>query len=120
MQKKEIYPILGWLLKNEGSEVTNSLSAAGERNVRVEIEKLKEISEDFYLVPTPNPPVKVLVVDGREFCIIFGDYLDKGVLEDVVSIHYHEIEAVSSMTRKFLPLYIKTFLRNGNVHNRNL
>ncbi len=127
--KKEIYSIIGWLSRDEIEEILKALEIAKEKNIDTNIvyldnkylkeqaehghiEKLKNITRNFYFVPTdfipiPSPPIKILTVDGKEICVIFGDYFEDGLLKDVVSVHYHEIPAASTIAKRLLPKYIE-------------
>lgn len=123
--EKQVYTFLGWVSNREIDDLVDAFSSLRRINVNVayfnnkefkeqteDIEMLSQAVENLYYVrrlPIKNPPVKFLAVDDHSLHITFGDYLDDGILKDVVSVHYYNIPVISNLVKKALPRYFKIF-----------
>jgi sugar-specific transcriptional regulator TrmB len=127
--EKQIYTFLGWVSKREIDDLVDAFSSLNEINVNLayfknrefkeqigeeDAERLSQAAGNFYFVrrlPIKNPPVKFLAVDDHSLHITVGDYLDDGVLKDVVSVHYYNIPVIRNIVSKAFPRYFKLFTK---------
>lgn len=127
--EKQIYTFLGWVSKREIDDLVDAFSSLNGINANLayfknrefkeqileeDVERLSQEVQNFYFakrLPIKNPPVKFLVVDDHSLHITFGDYLDDGMLKDVVSVHYYNIPAIRNIASKALPRYFKIFTK---------
>ncbi|WP_456474590.1 TrmB family transcriptional regulator [Candidatus Pyrohabitans sp.] len=129
--EEKIYTFMAWVSKDEYDFLLDGFKKAWERGVKIQmavydnpdfkagvsprrLAKFSDFSREFYLIPGdfhpfPLPPVKLLAVDEKDINIVFGDYLETGVLKDAISVHYHNISGMDVVPRKIAPLCFETF-----------
>jgi sugar-specific transcriptional regulator TrmB len=142
--QKQIYTFLGWVSKREIKDLIDAFSSLHDIDINVayfknaelkeqigeeDLERLSEVTGNFYYVRhllIKNPPAKFLTIDDHSLHITVGDYLDDGILKDVVSVHYYNIPVICNIVGKAFPQYFKLFTRlrilerDQNEHNRDL
>lgn len=133
--KKQTYSFLGWVARREIDDIIDAYSAAGKKGIitnlayfensvfrdqirEEDVRRLKDSVVNFYSVPSEklpikNPPAKVLIVDEESIHITFGDYLEKSMLKDVISVHYHNIPTISRMLSRLAHEYFKLIFSGG-------
>lgn len=125
--ESQVYTFLGWVSRREIDGLVDAFSSLKGINVNVayfnnkefkeqiseeDLKRLSQSVENLYYVrrlPIKNPPVKFLAVDDHSLHITFGDYLEDGLLKDVVSVHYYNIPVISNLVRNALPRYFRIF-----------
>ncbi|NOZ76679.1 MAG: TrmB family transcriptional regulator [Euryarchaeota archaeon] len=120
--RKEVFTVLGWVSRKGAGRILEAHKAAREAGARVEViwfdnrsyrgqvdgswvEEFSRLADRFHTVQSErtllkNPPTNMLLVDGHSALIMVGDYLDDGRLKDVISVHYHNVPAISKVMKK--------------------
>lgn len=133
--KKQTYSFLGWISREEIDSIIDAYHVAGKKGIITnlayfensvfrdqiggeDLRRLEDSVANFYSVPSEklpikNPPAKVLIVDEESIHITFGDYLEKGMLKDVISVHYHNIPTITRMLSRLAPEYFKLIFSGG-------
>lgn len=127
--ERQVYTFLGWVSKREIDDLVDAFSKINKVNVNLayfrnmefkeqigeeDVERLSQAVQNFYFVrrlPIKNPPVKSLAVDDHSMHVTFGDYLDDGMLKDVVSVHFYNIPVICNLVSKVYPRYFKLFTK---------
>ncbi len=130
----EVYTILGWVSRTEAKTMYYAFREARDKGATVHImwydnqfyldqvggewvDRFAGIADEFRLLtpekaPIKNPPTKMLLVDDHSAYIAVGDYIDDGTLKDVISVHYHNVSALTQVMKK-LALQIFESLQGG-------
>lgn len=130
----EVHTVLGWVSRAEAKSLYYAFREARDSGAAVHmmwydngfyqeqvggkwVDRFSGIADEFHLLtpekaPIKNPPTKMLLVDDHSALIVVGDYLDDGHLKDVISVHYHNVPALSQVMKK-LALQVFESLQGG-------
>lgn len=133
--RNEIYSFLGWVSKNEIDNIIDAYGTAKKTGVEIKLAyfenelfkeqadiknegTLSKMATHFYPVPSAtfwikNPAARVLIVDDHSILITLGDYLEDGTMKDVISVHYYNVPAFSTVAKKIAASYFESMF-GGN------
>lgn len=119
--KEDAITLIGWCSRNEAAIIFNALRDAATRGVtlhayfvhntiyddQVPVDDARELARDIpgvRVLSLPasfpmSPPVKLLVVDESDTCIVAGDF-DEEHLTEVLSVHYRHLSTINRIVRR--------------------